>query len=748
MRHLLSGFYGGEIDPMMKGRVDTENYAFGLDTCENFIALAQGPLVKRGGFEFIRDADPTSTWLLPFRFSATQEYVLECGAGKLRFFTNGGRIETAPNVAYELAVPYGAAEAPALSIQQSFDRLYIDHPAHPPAALARTGAVTFSYAASQLLNGPFNDDNSDEAVTVTASGTSGSGITLTASSPIFAGGNIGALFRLQAKDFSTIKAWEPGMTGVMIGDVVRSDGKAYTALTGGTTGSVQPTHSEGSAWDGQLRNDLLNSKGPWGVQWAYKHDKFGIVTITGFGGGGTTATADVVRRLPDSCTSVASFRWAHHAFSAAEGWPSLVVHWAGRQVHFKDFDLVASVAGDFGGGRVNFAAYTASGIPEPDLSFRRTLATEDPPLWVAGDRKLLVGTAGKELAVGAINSQAAISGSNISADPQSFYGSEAVRPLQVGVQTIFIERGGRRVRASGYDFARDRYAADDITVAARQVTASGIVQLAYQRNPWPVLHLVRGDGQIAVHCDSKGDVKGFSRVVLGGGARALSAVSVTGADGKTDELWLLVSRDTPGGTRREIWRQSGSRELGDARDECFFVDGGARAAAAAGQTHFSGLTHLADQAVAVLANGAVVPGMTVNASGELDLPATAVPQDHAWVLVVGLPYTATAITLPPEFKIRIGTIQGLKKRVRKLVLRLLETVGIRAGQSGQLLDELIDRPGSAAMDAPIPFFTGDTEGLVETAFDRNGQVSWISDVPLPAVVTAAMLSMEVDERDA
>lgn len=745
VRHLQTGFVGGELDPLMAGRVDTEQYAFGLDLCENFVPINEGPIVKRPGFEIIRDAAPTASWLGAFRFSITQEYMIEWAQLSARFFTNGVRIETSPGVPYQIVTPYAAADAPQLSTAQSYDRLYIDHPAYPPAALARTSAITFAHANSDLKGGPFLDQNSDEAVTVTASAATGSGITVTANAPIFLAGHVGALFRIEARDFSTIKAWEAGMDAVAIGEIVRSDGKAYQAETAGATGTIQPIHTAGSEWDGQGKNDKLNAKGPYGVKWKYLHDRFGTVKITGFTST-TQVTADVVRRLPDSVVTIPTFRWSHCAWSAAKGWPSLVTNWAGRQIHFKDFDIHGSVVGDYGGGSVNFSNLTSAGLVTADMAFRRTIATEDPPLWVAGDRKLIVGTASRELAIGAINSALAVSGDNIAAEPQSFYGSERVFPVQIGTETVFVERGGRRLRSSGYDFSRDRYAAVDLTAAARSVTRGGILQLAYQRVPYALIYGVRADGQLVVHASTRIEVKGFARTVLGGGAKALSAVSIVGADGKTDELWLLVSRETPAGTRREVWRQTAWRDTGDAQDQCFYVDAGVKVTAAAGQTHFTGATHLANQAVAVLANGGVVPGIRVAADGSFDLPAAAVP-DHPYTLIVGLPYTATARTLRPPLTVNGNSAQSVLQRVTKVALRLLETLGIRVGGPDGPYDEIIDRPASAAMDAAIPLFTGDTPGPVDTAFDRNGQVTFVSSDPLPATINAAIMNVDVNVDD-
>lgn len=756
LRHFIPAFVGGEIDPLMGGRIDTEQFSYGLAKCENFVPVNEGPLVKRPGFEYIRDGDPTSTWLSPFRFSITQEYLIEWGALKARFFTQGGRIETAPNVPYEVATPYAAAHAPYLSLQQSFDRLYIDHAGYRPAALTRTGPTTFAHANTTLVNGPFLDSNADEAVTVTVAGglTVGGAATVTASAAIFAAGDVGAAFRIEAKDFSTMKAWEPGMDGIAINDVVRSDGKAYKALTAGKTGSKIPSHERGAEWDGQLKSDVVNAKGPYGVKWEYQHDSWGWIEISGFASA-TQVTGTVRKRLPDQVATVATFRWAHGAFSTTRGWPSAVLHAFGRQLHLKGLDVIGSVVNDYGGGQCNFLTTTSAGLTAADLGFRRTLDASDPPLWAVADRtSVLLGTASGELIIGPVNAAAAVSGENIQSLPQSWYGSEQCWPIKCGADLAFIERGGRRIRWTGYDFGRDRYLPLDLTAAARSVTKSGLVQLAWQRLPFAMLHAVRSDGQIAVHPATRLEIKAFARTVLANGsgvagARALSAVAIVGIDGKTDELWLLVERQRADGLKKEIWKQTRWRELGEAQAEQFYVDAGVRADAAGGQTHFSGLTHLAGAAVAVLAGGGVVPGLTVSAGGELDLPAGSVPADP-YVLIVGLPYTAEAVTLPPPVEVRSGTAQGLLKRVRKVVMRLLETMGLKVGgASGEdPLEELLDRPASAAMDAPVPLFSGDTPGVIEMSPDRNGTVRFVSAAPLAATISAAMLSLEIDEADA
>ncbi|MBX9643382.1 MAG: hypothetical protein K2W91_04680 [Novosphingobium sp.] len=748
VRYLQSAFLGGETDPLLAGRVETDQYAYGLEKCENWICVNEGPLVKRQGWEYVVDADPSASWLGSFRFSVSQEYLIEWGQAKARFFTNGGRIETSPGVAYEVVTPYTAAATPLLSTQQSFDRLYIDHRGYPPAALVRTGAATFSYAVTTLNNGPFGDVNKDDAITVTVAGvlTVGGAVTVTSTAAIFDPGHVGAQFRIESKDFSTIKAWQPGMDGVFANEVVRSDGKAYTAGAAGKTGTIVPTHSEGTEYDGQGKNDVLNAKGPYGVPWAYRHDRFGVMTITGYTSA-TQVTGTVTRRIPDSLTTVPSPKWAHGAFSAVAGYPAVVVHGFGRQIHFKDFDCIGSVVEDYGGGQCNFETLTSSGLTAADLGFRRTLDASNPVLWALADRNgILVGTADTEIAIGPINNAAALAGDNIRALPQSSYGSEQIFPLSVGTTTAMVERGGRRIRLVDYDFSSDRYVPVDLTAAARHITRGGVVQLAWQRLPYSLLYAVRGDGQLVVHAATRLEIKGLSRIVLGGNARALSAMSIVGADGKTDELWLLVERTRADGVKREIWRQAARRELGDDVAEQFYVDAGVRVDAAGGQVHFSGLTHLAGEAVDVLVNGALVSGITVSGAGEMDLPAAAVPADP-YVLVLGLNYVADAVLHRPPTQVRSGALQGLLRRVRKVVLRVLESFGITVSADGGDEEDVVLRADGDPMDAPVPLFSGDQALGIEAENTLDGKLRIVSRLPFAATVAMAVTSMEADEAD-
>jgi hypothetical protein len=389
----------------MEGRSDLDGiHDRAFATMLNYVATVEGPATKRPGFRFIKEAALASTWLSRFVFNTKQSYVLEWGDQRVRFFTNGGRIEIAGEP-YELVVPYSASEAPRISSKQSNDRLYLAHGSHFPGMITRTAAEQFEFGEIPLKDGPFKDFNTekDQTITWSGSGVVGGSATIAATFPLFEPGHVGSHFMFEVKDFKSIPAWEAGQkatTMVVNTTKRRSDGKVYLCRGtkgGGSsqpyTGSIEPTHNEGSEWDGS--GDIVpgTTDDKSGVLWEYQYDRFGIgkiVSVTSE----TTAVVEVTRALPE--LSDPTYRWAHSCFSDVEGYPQLVGVWAGRLIFVKGVDLIASVVGDYW----NMAPIDKSGIFAPDQAFRLELSINDPPTWLHADKEfLLLGNASEEVVV-------------------------------------------------------------------------------------------------------------------------------------------------------------------------------------------------------------------------------------------------------------------------------------------------------------------------------------------------------------
>src|ERR1700704_5550338 len=91
--YIQTNFNGGELSPYLLGRTDLDKYFTGAEKLHNYIPLIQGGLIRRPGFRYIVDAMGPSR-LIPFVFNLTQAYILEFGNKRIRFYTNGGQIQS------------------------------------------------------------------------------------------------------------------------------------------------------------------------------------------------------------------------------------------------------------------------------------------------------------------------------------------------------------------------------------------------------------------------------------------------------------------------------------------------------------------------------------------------------------------------------------------------------------------------------------------------------------------------------
>lgn len=87
---ISSSFSTGEVSKLLSGRVDIAKYPAGVDTLENYLIMLQGGTTRRPGLRYIAETKTSSkaSRLMPFQYSADQDYVIEIGDEYMRFFTN------------------------------------------------------------------------------------------------------------------------------------------------------------------------------------------------------------------------------------------------------------------------------------------------------------------------------------------------------------------------------------------------------------------------------------------------------------------------------------------------------------------------------------------------------------------------------------------------------------------------------------------------------------------------------------
>lgn len=306
---------GGELSPSLYARVDLARYGSHVKYAKNFICRQYGGMTNRPGFgiaERAKNINPGegapiygTTRALPFIFSQDIAYVVVLGDFYARFIYNGAYVRDGSNQIVEIVTPWPLTDLFIIRFTQSADKMYLTHPDYPPQVITRVSATSFTINTIETKDGPFRRINADEAIVVAASAQTGN-ITVTANTSIFTADMVGSYFYLESKNLGKVKPWTVGSRGISVGDLRRSDGKTYKAVTvptgGGSTwtecGSFRPVHETGRAWDGggDVRTDGTNT---WivGIEWEYQDSSYGVVRITGYTSG-TQVSAIVTRRLP------------------------------------------------------------------------------------------------------------------------------------------------------------------------------------------------------------------------------------------------------------------------------------------------------------------------------------------------------------------------------------------------------------------------------------------------------------------
>lgn len=756
---IRSTFNAGELSPLLDGRVDIAKYNNGCRVMENFIPTVQGPAVRRAGTKYVAETNDSNyrSWLIPFVFNNSQAFVLEFGNYYIRFYTNHGQVLSGL-LPYEVATPYPASALTnadgtlSLDYVQSGDVIYFTHPSYPIQKLSRYGNTNWTFGAVTLTGGPFKTINSNRSITVQASAASGS-VTLTASSAIFSASHVGAYFFLQAADLSGITPWTAGeefAAGVSpLGVLRRASGRTYQCATSGSaatgkywrTGGNMPLHTYGTQKDGSGKPYTSGGTNTnvtlEGLDWTFLDPGYGYLQITGYTDSThVTATVKGSWNLPQQVVGVSTYKWAFGAFSAVEGYPTNVTFFRERLCFAKDQTLYFSASADF----ENFSALDDTGQVNASQSIIATISTDQPqPIqWMIPQSALLIGTAGAEYICAENSSQSVFAPGNVKIEQQTTEGSNGVFPATVGFSTLFVQRSGRKLKEAAFNLQQEGYITTDLTALSEHITQGGIIQVVWHKEPYVALWAVRSDGVLLGFTFNKEqDVVAWHRHPMTNGIVESVAV-IPSPDGTRDELWLIVNRNIDGYTKRYVEYLNREYITGDAQDTCFYVDCGLTYYGAATST-ISGLGHLNNQTVSVLADGSAHPDCVVS-FGSITL------QRAASRVQVGLPMTSTLQTTRIEAGAGDGTAQGKMKRVNKCVIRFYNTLGANAGPDENTLDEIEFRDPSMPMDQPPAIFTGDK--LIEwpDGYNFDGYVMVKQTQPLPMTVVAIMPQLHTFDR--
>lgn len=156
-------------------------------------------------------------------------------------------------------------------------------------------------------------------------------------------------------------------------------------------------------------------------------------------------------------------------------------------------------------------------------------------------------------------------------------------------------------------------------------------------------------------------------------------------------------------------------------------------------TTVSGLSHLEGKTVKVLGDGSTFPDKVVtNGSITLDSPCSRI--------IVGLGYQSQLQTLDLEVEGTGGTVQGKRKKLSELTIKVQNTRGIKYGPTFDHIDEVKQRGPSVPMGTPIPLLTGQFVVYMDPSWNEQGRICIQQDYPLPATILAVAPDVEIGDN--
>lgn len=294
---------------------------------------------------------------------------------------------------------------------------------------------------------------------------------------------------------------------------------------------------------------------------------YGIVKITGFTSA-TSVSATVIKTLG---STGATKLWSEGAWSDQRGYPVTTAFYEGRLwnagTSYRPLDIWGSRTNDYENMEIGT-------LDDDSVKFTVDSSMQNMIRWLVGQEVLLIGTSGGEWRLGSSDPADAITPTNpMRPRIQTTYGSEEIQALLLANAVLFVDAQGRRVRGAQYIFEKGEtggYDAPDYTEMSEHITESGIVDMAFQQNPYPILWCVRNDGVLIGMVFEPGQkVWGWFRCVIDGLVESVAVIrGVT-----EDEVWIIVKRTIDGNTKRYI-EYFKPRDWGDDQADCFFVDSG------------------------------------------------------------------------------------------------------------------------------------------------------------------------------
>tara|TARA_R110000737_G_scaffold224499_4_gene239490 strand:- start:1408 stop:3390 length:1983 start_codon:yes stop_codon:yes gene_type:complete len=198
---IQTDFASGEIDPLLRSRIDLKQYYQALQTAQNVFILPQGGAKRRDGLKFVAEipssaAPQNGVRAIPFEFNTSDSYMFVVAHQRIYIFKNKALVTNINGSGNNFLAVTAITSAMLSTLRhaQSADTMILVQEDLTPLKIVRgANDATWTVSAITFENTPqhaFTISTSNPSATITPDVASDN-ITLTASAGVFASGNVG-----------------------------------------------------------------------------------------------------------------------------------------------------------------------------------------------------------------------------------------------------------------------------------------------------------------------------------------------------------------------------------------------------------------------------------------------------------------------------------------------------------------------------------------------------------------------------
>lgn len=217
--NIQTNFTTGELDPLLRARIDLDQYNNALEKATNVVIQPQGGMKRRPGTRHLFElpaAAANGVRLVPFEFSVDDSYMLVFTDQRMYVVKDGVLIDDINGTGNDyLVTTITAAMLDEINWTQSADTMIICHPDLQPIRLLR-GATNASWTYSTITfdsipRYAFTLTVTNPSANITPSGVAGN-VTITASTSVFLASHVGQYINATPQGRARIVRYVSGTT--------------------------------------------------------------------------------------------------------------------------------------------------------------------------------------------------------------------------------------------------------------------------------------------------------------------------------------------------------------------------------------------------------------------------------------------------------------------------------------------------------------------------------------------------------